>query len=421
MYGQAVLDAEAAIAADPSYVKAYYRLGTAHFALGKNKEALKDFRTVVKLVPNDADAQRKLKEAEKAVKIAAFEAAIHTDREIETVASTIKLTDYPIESSYTGPHLPSTGITKEFMMEMIEHFKHQKVLPKRYAYEILLQARLLLRSLPTLVEISVKEGESVSVCGDVHGQFYDLVNIFNTNGYPSPTNPYLFNGDFVDRGSFSVEVIFTLLGFRLLYPQHFHMARGNHETRNMNKMYGFQGEVEHKYESKMFELFLDLFHALPLAHLINNSVFVVHGGLFKEDNVTLAQIKKIDRFSEPPEEGLMCDMLWSDPQPQNGRGPSKRGVGVSFGPDVTAAFLANNKLKMVVRSHEVKENGYEVEAGGKLVTVFSAPNYCDQIGNLGALIRFDSECNPTYITFKHVPHPPIRPMQYAMSWNMLGM
>ena len=154
---------------------------------------------------------------------------------------------------------------------------------------------------------------------------------------------------------------------------------GNHETLNMNKVYGFEGEVKHKYSQQMFQLFTEVFHELPLAYCLGKKVLVVHGGLFSRDDVTLDDIRKIDRRREPPDEGLMSEILWSDPQPMPGRAPSKRGVGLSFGPDVTAKFLERNDLKLVVRSHEVKDAGYEIEADGKLITVFSAPNYCDQV------------------------------------------
>ena len=136
-------------------------------------------------------------------------------------------------------------------------------------------------------------------------------------------------------------------------------------------------------------------------------------GLFSRDDVTLDDLRKIDRRREPPDEGLMSEVMWSDPQAMPGRAPSKRGVGLSFGPDVTASFLERNRLKLVVRSHEVRDEGYEVEQGGKLVTIFSAPNYCDQMGNKGALLRFDSELNYTVRQFEAVPHPPIRAMAYA--------
>jgi len=123
------------------------------------------------------------------------------------------------------------------------------------------------------------------------------------------------------------------------------------------------------------------------------------------------------RNRQPPDEGLMCELLWSDPQEFPGRAPSKRGVGVAFGPDVTHAFLAHNNLDLLVRSHEVKEEGYQVEADGKLITIFSAPNYCDSVGNKGALIRFGSDMVPKFIQFSAVPHPPLKAMHYASSFT----
>lgn len=241
---------------------------------------------------------------------------------------------------------------------------------------------------PSLVDVSIPDEEEITVCGDIHGQYYDLLNIFEINGVPSPTNPYLFNGDFIDRGSFSVEVIVCMMAWKVCYPKHFFMSRGNHETKNLNKLYGFEGEVRHKYDLKVYDLFSELFQFLPLSHCLNKKVFVTHGGLFSKDGVTLADIKKTNRTKEPGDEGIMVDCLWSDPADINGRHPSKRGISVMFGPDVTERFLESNNLKLVVRSHEVKPLGYEYQKGGKCLTVFSAPNYCDQMGNKGAFVRF---------------------------------
>ncbi|CAM8986399.1 unnamed protein product [Rhodiola kirilowii] len=300
---------------------------------------------------------------------------------------------------------------------MMDAFKNQKFLHRRYAMQIVLQVREMLQSLPSLVDINIPEGKHFTVCGDVHGQFYDLLNIFELNGLPTEDNPYLFNGDFVDRGSFSLEVILTLFAFMCMAPSAMYLARGNHESRSMNKIYGFEGEVRSKLSETFVELFAEVFCCLPLAHVINEKVFVVHGGLFSVDGVKLSDIRAIDRFCEPPEEGLMCELLWSDPQPTPGRGPSKRGVGLSFGADVTKRFLSDNNLDLVVRSHEVKDEGYEIDHDGKLITVFSAPNYCDQMGNKGAFIRFEApELKPNIVTFSAVPHPDVKPMAYASNF-----
>nr|GMD60710.1 serine/threonine-protein phosphatase 5 isoform X2 [Ipomoea batatas] len=414
-YGSAIQDATKAIEVDPKYSKGYYRRGAAYLAMGKFKDALKDFQQVKRLCPNDPDATKKLKECEKAVMKLKFEEAISVPQsEKQSVADSIDYHSVEVEPQYTGARIEGDVVTLDFVKKMMDDFKNQKNLHKRYAYQIVLQTREMLRSLPSLVDIEVPQGKHFTVCGDVHGQFYDLLNIFELNGLPSEDNPYLFNGDFVDRGSFSVEVILTLFAFKCMCPSAMYLSRGNHESKNMNKIYGFEGEVRSKLSETFVELFAEVFCCLPLAHVINGKIFVVHGGLFSVDGVKLSDIRAIDRFCEPPEEGLMCELLWSDPQPQPGRGPSKRGVGLSFGGDVTKRFLQENNLELVVRSHEVKDEGYEIEHDGKLITVFSAPNYCDQMGNKGAFIRFQSpELKPNIVTFSAVPHPDIKPMAYA--------
>ena len=187
----------------------------------------------------------------------------------------------------------------------------------------------------------------------------------------------------------------------------------------MNKMYGFEGEVQSKYNAKMFNLFTEIFNYLPLCHCINRKVLVMHGGLFSKDDVSLDDIKAIDRDRQPPEEGLMCDLMWSDPQYQNGRSESKRGVGIQFGPDVTKQFLKKNNLEYIVRSHEVKNEGYEVMHDGKCITVFSAPNYCDTMANKGAFINIKgNDMTPKFVTYEAVEHPKVKPMAYASFQNL---
>ena len=157
-----------------------------------------------------------------------------------------------------------------------------------------------------------------------------------------------------------------------------------------------------------------------LGAVLQSKVMVVHGGLFTEEGVTLDAIRRTPRNREPPESGIMSDIMWSDPQPFNGRGPSKRGVGLSFGPDVTREFLDANGLELLVRSHEVKDEGYLVEHDGKCITIFSAPNYCDQMGNKGAFIRFGPDMKPKFTQYDAVPHPAIKPMAYASQMSMFG-
>ncbi|KAL7505567.1 hypothetical protein ACHAXN_003024 [Cyclotella atomus] len=443
-YGLAIQDATLAIESDASYPKGYYRRGSAEFALGRAKAARKDFKMVCKLRPKDRDARNKLAECEKAVREAAFAAAILSE-ETAPLSETFKPESIVVEKGYEGPHpagylemgdgegaLFDAGmLPRDFVMASVEYFRSQKVIHKRYVARLLLSAKRHFENLPSLLEIPIPTTSPdpndptitprLTVCGDTHGQYYDVLNIFDINGYPSKDNPYLFNGDFVDRGSFSLEVIVTLLMFKLSDPDSIHLHRGNHETKNMNKIYGFEGEVKAKYDEKIFELFLEVFSHLPLASVVGGKVFVTHGGLPTEPGVTLNDIRNIKRGCEPPNEGLMSDLLWADPQPFPGKSPSKRGVGFSFGPDITESFLKCNGLELLVRSHEVKDEGYLVEHGGKTITVFSAPNYCDSMGNKGAFIHFNESCEPKFTQYEAVPHPNVRPMAYAAGMGGLFM
>lgn len=375
-YGLAIADAEQAIKLDPTYIKAYYRRGSANFALGKYKLALRDFRSVCKLRPSDREARNKLKECEKAAKQMAFADAIVSD-ESQSAASAIDPSSIVVDDAYDGPRLEDDGcVTDEFVHATLERFREQKLLHRKYVLQLLLQVRDMLETEPSLVDLKLPPGSRrYTVCGDVHGQYYDLLKIFQLNGLPSPENPFVFNGDFVDRGSFSFEVVMSLFMLKLRHPNGVHLNRGNHETKNMTKIYGFEGEVRHKFDNAVLSLFHECFCLLPLAACLENKVFIVHGGLSSDDGVTLDDIRAIDRQKEPPDSGLMCDLLWSDPQREPGRSPSKRGVGLSFGPDVTKRFLEHNNLDLVIRSHEVRDNGYEIEQSGLLITVFSAPNY----------------------------------------------
>ncbi|XP_011303529.1 serine/threonine-protein phosphatase 5 [Fopius arisanus] len=415
-FGYALEDASKAIELDKNYIKGYYRRAAAYMSLSKFTRALKDFETVVKASPYDKDAKLKYTECNKIVKKLAFEKAISIEENQKNIADSINLEAMTIDDDYIGPQLEDGKVTVKFMQELLKWYKDERKLPRKYAYKILLDVKTWFMAQPSLIDVAIPDDSKFTICGDIHGQFYDLLNIFELNGLPSETNPYLFNGDFVDRGSFSVECIFTLFGFKLLYPNHFFMSRGNHESAMMNRMYGFDGEVKAKYTTQMALLFTEVYNWLPLAHLLNNRVIVMHGGLFSRDNVTLKEIREIVRNRQPPDEGVMCELLWSDPQPQPGRASSKRGVGVQFGPDITQKFLELNKLDYVVRSHEVKNDGYEIGHDGKCITVFSAPNYCDTMGNRGAFITLNGkDMKPNFRTYEAVPHPDVKPMQYATS------
>jgi len=447
-YGSAMIDATAALKSDPKYAKAYYRRGSAQFALGHLKDAKKDFRKVCQLNPKSKDARAKLQACEKSIRQEAFLKAIENEMTAPLSASYDPNSIVINRDSYDGPSPIVSGPTddmelessmfepgklpREFVLAAMDHFKNQKLIHKRYVARLLLSCKTYFESVSSLTEIDIPSeppehdptmAPRVTVCGDTHGQYYDVLNIFEEkNGYPSATNPYLFNGDFVDRGSFSVEVILTYFLWKLHDPACIYLTRGNHETKNMNKIYGFEGEVKTKYDDKIFELFLEVFSYLPLAAVIGKEVFVAHGGISTNEKVMLDDIRKIKRGIEPPETSLMSDLLWSDPQPFPGKSPSKRGVGFAFGPDITEHFLERNGLSLLVRSHEVKEEGYLIEHGGKTITVFSAPNYCDTMGNKGAFIHFDKTLKPNFTQFTSVPHPDVKPMAYSAGMGgMFGL
>lgn len=227
----------------------------------------------------------------------------------------------------------------------MEQFREQKTLHKRYALQLMEKCKDILTSYESVVDYPIGDEEEVTVCGDIHGQYYDLINIFKLNGNPAIDNKYLFNGDFVDRGSFSVECMLTLIAWKCANRDFLHMTRGNHEAKQVNHIYGFKGEVEAKYKDPgVYEAFSELFCALPLVYVFNKEIMVCHGGLPSEDGVSLKDIKNIFRFIEPPEKGPMCDLLWADPTPTMGRSPSKRGASMGFGENITKKFLQENKL-----------------------------------------------------------------------------
>ena len=414
-YGSAIADATMAIKLDPTYVKAYYRRAVSQISIARHSDALRDFRKCCQLAPNDKAARLRLQECSKLVRRLAFEAAIEVE-DAPSAAEGLDVAAIEVPDDYDGVRIEDEKrITPEFVKDMLQRFKDGKKIHVKYVYRIILAVKEILTTEATMTDFHVEQGKELTVCGDTHGQYYDLLNIWDINGYPSEDRPYLFNGDFVDRGSWSTEVALALFAYKWLMPQSMMLNRGNHETDQMNQVYGFEAECKAKYNERVFRLFSEAFSLLPLACLIDESYLVLHGGLFSDDNVGLDDLRNINRHrkKQPGHEGLMMEMLWTDPQDQPGRGPSKRGVGLQFGPDVTERFCAKNKLKAIIRSHEVQADGYTVGHNGRCISVFSAPNYCDTQGNLGAVTIVDDRGRLSYKTYKAVPHPAIRPMAYA--------
>jgi len=409
-YGYAIADATSAIELNSNFTKAYYRRAVANTAILKHHDAIHDWRIVVKNLPNDKVAKLQFEACQKLVKRDAFLKAIEVD-DAPSVALDLDLASMEVAKDYDGAVLGET-MTQDFIDDMRERFKNGKKIDKKYVYQIIIAVKDILYKEATMVEMFVEKGNKLTVCGDTHGQYFDLMEIFSKNGSPSETHGYLFNGDFVDRGSWSTEIALLLYAYKWLRPNNFFLNRGNHETDDMNRMYGFEGECKAKYNERVFKLFSESFSALPLATLIGEKYLVLHGGLFSDDKITLNDIRKLDRHAQrqPGQSGLMMEMLWTDPQTAPGRGPSKRGVGLQFGPDVTKRFCENNGLEAIIRSHEVRMEGWEAEHESRCYTVFSAPNYCDSTGNKGAFINIENDYKLQFEQFDAVPHPNIKPM-----------
>lgn len=267
------------------------------------------------------------------------------------------------------------------------------VTPQEIKY-ILAKARAVFLEQPTLLKLS----PPVKVVGDIHGQYHDLLRIFNLCGYPPYTN-YLFLGDYVDRGHKLLETILLLLCYKIKYPENFFMLRGNHESANITKIYGFYDECKRRLpliagSHKMWKNFVDVFNTLPFAATINDKIFCIHGGL-SPDLKDLRQIEQLHRPTDIPDKGLLADLLWSDPDPQvrtfslSNWPKNDRGVLYCFGKKHVDYFLASFGMDLIVRGHMVVEDGYEFFNKRKLVTVFSAPNYCGEFNNYGAVMSVD--------------------------------
>lgn len=246
------------------------------------------------------------------------------------------------------------------------------------------KARDVFMSQPILLELEAP----LKICGDIHGQYYDLLRLFEYGGFPPEAN-YLFMGDYVDRGKQSLETICLLLAYKIKYPKNFFILRGNHESASINRIYGFYDECKRRYSIKLWKTFTDCFNCLPVAAIVDEKILCMHGGLSPE-LASMEQIKRLPRPTEVPDTGLLCDLLWSDPDKDIiGWGENDRGVSFTFGPDVVEGFLRKHDLDLVCRAHQVVEDGYEFFAKRQLVTLFSAPNYCGEFDNAGAMMSVD--------------------------------
>ncbi|XP_076878509.1 serine/threonine-protein phosphatase with EF-hands 1 isoform X2 [Brachyhypopomus gauderio] len=410
-----------------------------------------------------------------------------------------------VPESYSGPHL-SFPLSVTDTNALLSAFKEQQTLHGKYVLQLLHETQKFLKQMPNVIYVSSSYAKEITICGDLHGRLDDLLLIFYKNGLPSAENPYIFNGDFVDRGKKSVEIITILFAFLLLYPDHMHLNRGNHEDHIMNLRYGFTKEVMQKYKThgrEILQVLQEVFSLLPIATVIDNKVLVVHGGLSDQTDLdflntvkrhkvksalrlpkcgpdrtdtpaggsgrrggarpdgphptghalhrrkghlarpssstssssssssstssvcspghrpaspatpcptSALQVPFLDSIvslalPQPPREELewkqVVDILWSDPKNQNGCSQNSfRGGGCYFGPDVTEQLLRKHGLSLLIRSHECKQDGYELCHNGQVITIFSASNYYEEGSNRGAYVKLGPELVPHFFQYQ---------------------
>ncbi|KFD51770.1 hypothetical protein M514_07297, partial [Trichuris suis] len=246
-------------------------------------------------------------------------------------------------------------------------------------------ARDVLMNEETVLQLS----SPVTICGDIHGQYFDLEELFTLGGQV-PETRYLFLGDYVDRGRHSVQTITRLLALKARYPERIFLLRGNHECRTTSSSYGFYDECLLKFGNSLFWQFCcDLFHYMPIAAVVDGSYFCVHAGLSPSVR-TISAVNSLDRFCEIPQTGGFADLLWSDPEEVKGFEESPRGAGWLFGREAAEHFLHDNGISMICRAHQVVMEGYKFLWNNILVTVWSAPNYCYRFGNLACIFEVSS-------------------------------
>ncbi|ORY24014.1 Serine/threonine-protein phosphatase 2B catalytic subunit A1 [Naematelia encephala] len=298
-----------------------------------------------------------------------------------------------------------TDRTKPDIAFLKNHFYREGRLTEEQALYILEKGGELLRSEPNLLEVDAP----ITVCGDIHGQYYDLMKLFEVGGNPAETR-YLFLGDYVDRGYFSIECVLYLWSLKMWYPDTLFLLRGNHECRHLTDYFTFKLECKHKYSETIYNACMESFCNLPLAAVMNKQFLCIHGGLSPELQ-SLDDLRSINRFREPPTQGLMCDILWADPLEDFGTEKNAtdnfvhnhvRGCSYFFTYNAACQFLERNNLLSIIRAHEAQDAGYRMYRKTKttgfpsVMTIFSAPNYLDVYSNKAAVLKYESN------------HPPIQ-------------
>ncbi|EUB60536.1 Serine/threonine-protein phosphatase 2B catalytic subunit [Echinococcus granulosus] len=316
---------------------------------------------------------------------------------MSTIERAVKSVPYPPSRRLTVNDIfESRG--KPNIEKLKQHFLLEGRVTDEAALKIINDGAALLHEEANVLEIDAP----VTVCGDIHGQFFDLMKLFEVGGHPATTR-YLFLGDYVDRGYFSIECVLYLWALKILHPTNFFLLRGNHECRHLTEYFTFKQECRIKYNNEVYNACMNAFDCLPLAALMNQQFLCVHGGLSPEIQ-TLDDIRRIDRFKEPPAYGSMCDLLWSDPLEDFGNEQntdnfshnSVRGCSYFFSYSACCDFLQTNNLLSIIRAHEAQDAGYRMyrknQATGfpSLITIFSAPNYLDVYNNKAAILKYEN-------------------------------
>ncbi|KAG0056062.1 3',5'-cyclic-nucleotide phosphodiesterase (PDEase) (3':5'-CNP) [Gryganskiella cystojenkinii] len=293
-----------------------------------------------------------------------------------------------------------------------DHFFREGRLSEEQAIYILQKGTDILRNEPNLLEVDAP----MTICGDIHGQYYDLMKLFEIGGNPENTR-YLFLGDYVDRGYFSIECVLYLWALKIWFPDSMYLLRGNHECRHLTDYFTFKTECKHKYSERVYDACVESFCTLPLAAVMNKQFLCIHGGLSPEMN-TLDDLRQINRFREPPTRGLMGDLLWADPVEDFGQEKTNeyfihnhvRGCSYFFSYHAACAFLEKNNLLSIIRAHEAQDAGFRMYRNTKttgfpsVMTIFSAPNYLDVYNNKAAVIKYENNVM-NIRQFNASPHP----------------
>ncbi|KAJ0421161.1 Serine/threonine-protein phosphatase PP1 isozyme 2 [Aspergillus carlsbadensis] len=308
--------------------------------------------------------------------------------------------DRTSDSSSTGQTRSTSFDLDGTISKLLEVGRSRKI-PRAFCLEpseisaICSSASDVLLAEPSLLEISAP----VKIVGDIHGQYTDLIRIFDRCGFPETTK-YLFLGNYLNKGRNSLETILLLLCYKLKYPKSFFLLRGNHECAAITRVSTFYEECKYRCQVNVWKTFRTVFDSLPVAAVVSGKFFCVHGGL-SPSLTDLDDIRNIARPTDVPDTGLLTDLLWSDPTDvEEDWMDNYRGVSYYFNANVARRFLQRMGLDLICRGHMAVDDGYKFDFDKSVVTVFSAPNYCGEFDNAGAVMNVPADLVRTFEVFE---------------------